>query len=318
MEVKNLESNIILDSHYYREWYKHIHIAESTKNNYKSCFRRFGNYMVSLGPVRDLNFDKFYFGELDSIYEPIDEEFIDGYVEYLLEDGVSHSTLYNTIEALKCFFKYLKMVGLIKSNPTAYYPNPYYKLKKVDRAFSKEDAAKLLSASKKVDPFFKQFYLLMLLFLTCGLRGQEVCLMKKSQVNLEFQTIEITRGYKTSPGVVSVVDKLKEAFEQYFQHPKWLEWSNGQDKEVFFYKGKPLNRGRLVSMLQQIYDEAGIDRKVRVHDLRHTMAQLLLLNGANEFSIQEQLRHERIETTLHYLNYNMNYRTYLEYDLDNK
>ncbi|MED4019196.1 site-specific integrase [Sutcliffiella cohnii] len=311
-----MENNIILDSHYYREWYKHIHIAESTKIGYKSIFRRFGQYMMSLGPARDLDFNKFYFGELDSIYEPIDEEFIDGYVEYLLEEGASHATLYTSIEALKCFFKFLKMVGLIKSNPTAYYPNPYYKLKKVDRAFSKEDAEKLLLASKKVDPFFKQFYVLMLLFLTCGLRAQEVCLMKKSQINLEFQTIEITRGYKTSPGVVSVVDKLKAAFEQYFNHPKWFEWSNGQDKEVFFYKGKPLNRSRLVSMLQLVYDEAGIERKVRVHDLRHTMAQLLFLNGVHEFSIQEQLRHARIETTMHYLNYNMNYLNYLESNPD--
>ncbi|MYL35557.1 tyrosine-type recombinase/integrase [Pontibacillus yanchengensis] len=268
--------------------------------------------MMSLGPVRELDFDKFKFGKSDSRYDPIDEEFIDDFVEFLLENGDSHSNLYNSIEALKCFFKFLKMVGLIKSNPTAYYPNPYYKLRKVDRAFSKEDASKLLSASKKVDPFFGQFYLLMLLFLTCGLRAQEVCLMKKSQVNLEFQTIEITRGQKTSASVVSVVDKLKEAFEQYFEHPEWLRWSKGQDKEVFFYNNKPLNRSRLVSMLQLIYDEAGIDRQVRVHDLRHTMAQLLLLNGANEFSIQEQLRHERIETTMHYLNYNMNYRTYLE------
>ncbi|KPL57825.1 tyrosine-type recombinase/integrase [Rossellomorea vietnamensis] len=311
-----MESNIILDSHYYKEWYKHTHIAQSTKDSYKYLLKRFGRYMMSLGPVRELDFDKFMFGKLDSRYDPINEEFIDDYVEFLIEDGASHKTLYNSIEALKCFFKFLKMVGLIKSNPTTYYPNPYYKLKKVDRAFSKEDADKLLTASKKVDSFFKQSYVLMLLFLTCGLRSQEVCLMKKSQINLEFQTIDIILGQKTSAGVVSVVDKLKEALEQYFKHPEWLKWSNGQDKEVFFYKGKPLNRRRLVSMLQRIYDEAGIDRKVRVHDLRHTMAQLLLISGANEFSIQEQLRHERIETTMHYLNYNMNYRNYLEANSD--
>ncbi|WP_187445067.1 tyrosine-type recombinase/integrase [Rossellomorea vietnamensis] len=311
-----MENNIIADSNYYKEWYRHTHLAQSTKDRYKNLLKRFGRYIMSLGPVRELNFDKFKFGKLDSRYDSIDEEFIDDYVEYLIDNGASNATLYQSIEALKCFFKFLKMVGLIKSNPTAYYPNPYYKLKKVDRAFSKEDAEKLLSASKKVDPFFRQSYVLMVLFLTCGLRSREVCLMKKSQINLEFQTIEITRGQKTSAGVVLVVDKLKEAFERYFKHPEWLKWSNGQDKEVFFYKGKPLNRSRLVSMLQRIYDEAGIDRKVRVHDLRHTMAQLLLLNGANEFSIQEQLRHEKIETTMHYLNYNMNYRNYLEANSD--
>lgn len=305
-------NNVILDSQYYREWFEHIHIADSTKNCQTGYLKRFGKYMMSSVLINKFNFDKFYYCELDSIYEPIDEEFIDGYVEYLIEDGASDSTIYLNIEALKCFFKFLKMVGLIKINPTAYYPNPFYKRKKVDRAFSKDDAEKLLSASKKVDPFFRQFYLLMLLFLTCGLRSQEVCMMKKSQVNLEFQIIEVTRGQKTSPGAVSVVDKLKSAFEQYFNHPNWKEWSKGQDKEVFFYNDKPLNRNSLISMLQQIYDEAGIDRKVRVHDLRHTMAHLLFFNGVNEFSIQEQLRHENIKTTMHYLPYSVRYRSVLE------
>lgn len=311
-----MENNIILNSHYFREWYKHTHVADSTKGNYKFILKKFGDYIMSLGPVRELDFDKFRWGHLDSRYDPIDEEFIDDYVEFLIESGASNSTIYNGIEGLKCFFKFLKMVGLIKKNPTAYYPNPFYNLKKVDRAFSKEDAAKLIDASKKIDPFLKQYHLLISIFLTCGLRAQEMIMLRKSQVNLEFQTIEITRGYKdipgTTPGIVSIVDKLKEAFEQYFNHPEWLKWSNGQDKEIFFYEGKPLNRYSLVKMLRQVYDEAGIDRKVRVHDLRHTMAHLLFFAGVSEFSIQEQLRHKRVETTMHYLPYNMNYRKYLE------
>lgn len=64
--------------------------------------------MMSLGPINKLNFDNFYYCELDSIYEPIDEEFIDGYVEYLLENGASDSTIYQNIKALKCFFNFLK------------------------------------------------------------------------------------------------------------------------------------------------------------------------------------------------------------------
>lgn len=307
-----MKVNIILESRYYKVWFEHTHIADSSKKSYNCFLKRFGEYMMSLGPTRELDFDKFYFGESDSKYEPIDEDFIDGYVEHLIEEEASRKTIYNNIEALKCFFKFLKIPGLIKYNPTAYYPNPHYKLKKVDRAFSEEDAIKLLIASKKIDPFFKQFHLLMRLLLTCGLRSLEVIMLKKSQVNLEFQTIEITRGQKTSQGVVKMVEKLKEAFEHYFNHPEWLEWSNGQDKEVFFYKGKPLNRSRLIEMLKLIYDEAGIDRKVRVHDLRHTMAHLLFLNGVSEYSIKDQLRHKRISTTLHYLPYNVPYRFILE------
>ncbi|HVM35414.1 MAG TPA: tyrosine-type recombinase/integrase, partial [Actinomycetota bacterium] len=45
-------------------------------------------------------------------------------------------------------------------------------------------------------------------------------------------------------------------------------------------------------------DEAGIPRSVRIHDLRHTCASLLIAQGAHPKAIQHHLGHSSISVTL--------------------
>lgn len=45
-------------------------------------------------------------------------------------------------------------------------------------------------------------------------------------------------------------------------------------------------------------DAAGISRSVRIHDLRHTCASLLIAQGAHPKAIQQHLGHSSISVTL--------------------
>lgn len=60
---------------------------------------------------------------------------------------------------------------------------------------------------------------------------------------------------------------------------------------------KPLSFQRLIVMMKEIIKLANVP-VIRVHDLRHTQATLLLESGANIKDVQERLRHEDIRTTL--------------------
>jgi site-specific recombinase XerD len=294
-------SNILLESKYYKHWYENVNIRESTKKSYSSQLKKFGDFIMSHHPKRELNFDEFYFIETEDEYEPFDEEFIDHYIEYLVELGYSDATLYSNITVMKNFFTYLKATGLIRNNPLRHYGNPYYNLKARDRSFNLEEIFSLLNSAHKLDPFFKQYYVLFFLLFTCGLRAQEICKLRKSQLKFDFNTIEITRGQKTTAGVVIMMENVKEYILNYLNHPTWKEWSGGDDKELFFFEGEPLNRTRLLKMVQRVYDKANIKRKVRLHDFRYSTAFLMYKSGFNLATIQQQLRHARIETTLHYL-----------------
>lgn len=50
--------------------------------------------------------------------------------------------------------------------------------------------------------------------------------------------------------------------------------------------------------IEALVKEKALERKPRVHDLRHTHASWLLANGASMMEVQEQLGHEDIRTTI--------------------
>ncbi|NPV81473.1 MAG: site-specific integrase [Firmicutes bacterium] len=62
--------------------------------------------------------------------------------------------------------------------------------------------------------------------------------------------------------------------------------------------GTPINPPNLHRRsFRPILQRAGV-REIRIHDLRHTCATLLLLEGTNPRVVQEQLGHSNIATTL--------------------
>ncbi|PLS18189.1 hypothetical protein CVD28_07820 [Bacillus sp. M6-12] len=293
--------NVLLKSAYFEFWNENASLANSTKKNYKSVLKRFGNYLMNKGVKEKVDFDNFYYIEEDGSYEPIDEDFMDEYVESLIERGLSDKMLYSNISVLKSFLGFLKSVGMIKSNPLKYYKNPYYRLVHRDRVITKHECVAILNAAYKFDPFTKKYYVLVLLLLTCGLRRQELLKLRKSQISFEFSQIEIIRGQKTNAGVVMMTQLLKNELEAYLNHPAWVKWSQGKDKEVFFENGKAINNDKIARIMKKIYKIAGIKRRIRLHDYRHTCAFLMYSEGINVMTIKEQLRHAKLAPTLHYL-----------------
>ena len=70
-------------------------------------------------------------------------------------------------------------------------------------------------------------------------------------------------------------------------------------------KGRPMGRGALQYLVEQLYREAGIRTRVPrgalVHALRHTFATSLARNGASGVELQRLLGHESLATTQRYI-----------------
>ncbi len=67
-----------------------------------------------------------------------------------------------------------------------------------------------------------------------------------------------------------------------------MRWENGHYIHPLYYTNK----------ITKVIKKAGINKKIRFHDLRHTNATLLLKQGIDFKVIQNRLGHEDISTTI--------------------
>ncbi|TMV52631.1 site-specific integrase [Paenibacillus mesophilus] len=292
--------NILLNSNYYKMWEQHCTLREKTKQNYISSLRKLEEFLLSKGYSGNLDFNKFiYYQDVDK-YSPINQIYIDSFIEFLKDKGCTDYALSTSISALKSFFKLLKSLKLIDRNPVQYYKNPYHNIKYKDKSLSEEECTLLLEAALKLDPFTRQYYIIILLLLNTGLRNKELRELTISQIDLDRQIIYVERGTKTKANTVMLSQKLCEELKFFLSRPFHEEWQKSGSEHVFFLKKRTLNRNSLNKILREVSNKAGV-RPITCHWLRYTMAYMMQLAGVDISVIQRQLRHRDLKTTLHYL-----------------
>jgi len=66
---------------------------------------------------------------------------------------------------------------------------------------------------------------------------------------------------------------------------------------VFCRNGKRMEQNHIRRVFKRVLRKAGM-REMRVHDIRHTFASLLLSNGESPVYVKEQLGHSSIQMTV--------------------
>ncbi|KON83373.1 hypothetical protein AF331_17925 [Rossellomorea marisflavi] len=302
---------ILFSSIYFQKWKELNTLKPKTVQMYISHLKVFEDYLVLAGWKGELDFDKFYYSKIHDQYAPVDLDFMDGFIEYLHENRTKSQAKHG-FTVVKSFMDLLVDYDLMEYNPLRHFKNPFYYESFRNRALSEEECLKLLKAAYDLDPFFQQYYLILLLQTTCGLRAKELCKLTVSQIDFEHNIIVIDNGRKTIIGTVRMTPALQKKLREYVNHPYFIAWSKEKDKELFFIKNKPFTPADLNKFLEKLRKKAKITRKVTNHDLRATMAYLLYKEGNDYKSIQRQLRHKKLKTTLGYLPIHVELNGYLD------
>lgn len=137
----------------------------------------------------------------------------------------------------------------------------------------------------------------------CGIRKGELLALTPKDIDLDAGTLNINKTYAHVGGVDVVQEPKTPKSKRVVQLPAFLAGQiraflpslydlNDSDR-VF----ASLNTSRLRASLDMGAELAGLKR-IRVHDLRHSHASLLIEMGYSPVMIAERLGHENVETTL--------------------
>jgi len=142
--------------------------------------------------------------------------------------------------------------------------------------------------------------------LDVGLRPVEIGNAKVEWINFADQSLEIPAKEATKSDnnwKCSISDETARALERWVNEREAYAKYDGEDNLWLNRIGNPYTSSSLNYLLDQLIEERDIDpmnRDLTWYSIRHGVATL----WANEYGIQharEQLRHEKIETTMRYV-----------------
>lgn len=134
-----------------------------------------------------------------------------------------------------------------------------------------------------------------------GIREGELLALTPADI-LPDKKIRIDKTYSRIDREDIVTEPKTSKSNRIISIPDWL-YNKTQDYISRLYKIKSNERiffftkSALSSRLNRAADKAGIER-IRIHDLRHSHASMLIDMGYSVFAVAERLGHEKVSTTM--------------------
>lgn len=167
------------------------------------------------------------------------------------------------------------------------------------RFLSDDERVRLLEACK-ASPW-PRLYLLALVALTTGARKGELMALRWKDVDTARKVAHIGTTKNGDPKALPLVPAVVEQFELHRGTPAGLVFPSrlSPDKPMCFEQ-----------RWREALDQAGV-RHFRWHDLRHSAASMLAMNGATLLEIADLLGHRQISMTHRYAHLATNHRAAL-------
>ena len=229
----------------------------------------------------------------------IDRSTIRNYISWCRTNRLSSRTISRRISTLRGFFRFLQAENHIDSDPTSLIEHPKQG-RFLPKVLTINEVDALLAVSEKLDRGkdleARNHVMLHLLYAT-GLRVSELVKLPLISFNRHSGNLRVL-GKGSKERLVPIGEQARVLLEEYLDHirPQLLR---GKTSPSFFVtrQGKAMTRNRYWQILKGIARQAGINKDISPHALRHSFATHLLENGADLRSVQLMLGHSDISTT---------------------
>ena len=210
------------------------------------------------------------------------------------EKRPSISTALRKLSSTKGFFLFLKKEGLYNDEiPEVETPK---KPSLLPNCLSVEEVEQLLNTPNIEKPDGLRDRAMLETMYASGLRVSELLSLERSKVNFKKAIITVI-GKGSKERKVPLGDFAIEYIQKYIE--KVRNENPGKDSKYLFLNryGQPLSRQYFFKQIKKYALEAGINKPISPHTLRHCFATHLLENGAQLRAVQEMLGHANIATT---------------------
>lgn len=273
-------------THAFEDFFHYLQIERGlSENTLKSYRRDLKQYTLYINKVMQ-----------KSDWQTVTRSNIIGFLHLLKDDGKSAATIARSTSTIRLFHQFLIREQIVDQDPSLHIETPR-KDRKLPDILSPKEIEKLLTITENTPLAVRNKAMLELVYAT-GLRVTELITLQVSDLHLTMGFVRCL-GKGSKERIVPLGDHAIDAIEKYLEDARPRLTRNKLDDHILFVNqhGRPLTRQGFWKVLKTVAINAGLDKRITPHTLRHSFATHLLENGADLRAVQEMLGHTDISTT---------------------
>jgi integrase/recombinase XerD len=233
---------------------------------------------------------------------------IEKFIHVLNEVEISRRSQARMLSGIRSFFQYLILEDMISVDPTELVNGP-----KADQylpeVLSYEEITRMIESIDRSHPQGTRNVAIIETLYACGLRVSELTSLRISHLYPELQVIRVI-GKNNKERLVPIGQEALHQIQLYIEGDRNRMMNiDPVARDILFLnrRGKKLSRVMVFNIIREAAANAGINKTISPHSLRHSFATHLVEGGADLRAVQEMLGHASITTTEIYTHLNADY-----------
>jgi len=279
-------------------WMQTQNFSEDTVNTRRACL----GYFLDWCRERSLDDPR-------EITRPVLERYQRWLFQYRKKNGepLTFRTQNYRLRAVKGFFRWLARQNHILHNPASELLLPRLENRLPKYILNAEEAERVIAMPDIATPEGLRDRAILEIFYATGMRRMEVANLKLYDLDSERGTVMIRQGKGKKDRYIPIGERALAWIGKYTREARPELLASTDDGTVFLTEaGVAFHRKQLTSLVRGYLRKSKIGKMGGCHLFRHTVATLMLENGADVRVIQELLGHAKLSTTELYTRVSIN------------
>jgi integrase/recombinase XerD len=213
-------------------------------------------------------------------------------------DPLTFRTQNSRLRALKGWFRWLARQNYMLHNPASELLLPRLENRLPKYILTAEESEVVMQQPDLTTPAGLRDRAILETFYSTAMRRMEVANLKLYDIDADRGAVMIRQGKGKKDRYIPIGERAVAWIEKYIREARPELLGSVEDGTVFLTNlGQPFHRAHLTTLVRVYLAKSKIGKMGGCHLWRHTVATLMLENGADIRVIQEMLGHAKLTTT---------------------
>ena len=214
-------------------------------------------------------------------------------------DPLTFSSQLTHLVPVRAWFKWLARQNYILFNPASELELPKVEARLPKHTLTVGEVEQVMAQANVIDPLGLRDRAVLETFYSTGVRRMEMANLLMYDLDVDRGTLMVRQGKGKKDRVVPIGDRAIAWIDRYIHdvRPGLTVGDRSENSLFLTHLGDPFTPDRLTQLVRHYIDKAEIGKSGSCHLFRHTMATLMLENGADIRFIQAILGHTKLDTT---------------------